>query len=268
MPSLGQDFTFGFSSVPVIDRMRAIKAAGFDDVMIWWGDGFVRADAAPEALFDAACASGLNVRTAHFPTDEAPALWQAGERGDAYERALISALRECGRRGIEHLVVHTTKKLITPEPNECGAQRMRRAAEAAEKYGIDIALENTRFLRYNQYLYQVPSPRMRFCFDCGHANCFTPDEDPLGRFGSRLATMHLHDNHGAAAGDEHLMPGEGAIDFERLSARLAALSPESYNLESHLSASDAAAGMSMEEYLARSFEALRRLIDGRLRKTA
>ena len=249
--------------------MRAIRNAGFDDVMIWWGTGFAGEKETPPAIFDAACARGLSVRTAHFPTYDTPSLWLEGERGDAYERALIDALKECGERRIRHLVVHTTKKLVTPPPNATGARRMTRAAEAAEKYGVDIALENTRFLAYNQYLYDhVPSGRLRFCFDCGHANCFTPGEDPLGRFGDRLVTMHLHDNHGAAAGDEHLRPGEGEIDFERLSARLSALSPESYNLESHYGAPDRARGLTMEEYLALSYETLVKLISGRLLRTA
>lgn len=249
--------------------MRAIKNAGFDDVMIWWGEGVIHEDNTSYELFDAACACGLNVRTAHFPSADTPSLWMEGDRGDAYEKALIRALRECGERNISHLVVHTTKKLITPPPNATGARRMAHAAETAEKYGVDIALENTRFLEYNQYLYDhVPSERMRFCFDCGHANCFTPGQDPLGRFSDRLVTMHLHDNHGAAAGDEHLMPGEGSIDFERLSTRLNALHPESYNLESHYSEKDRAVGLTMDEYLARSYEALLKLISGRLLQTA
>ena len=78
---------------------------------------------------------------------------------------------------------------------------MGRALEEAQAQGVNIALENTRFLRYNQYLYQrLNSPRLKFCFDSGHANCYTPQEDPLALFGDKLCTMHLHDNYGPGQG--------------------------------------------------------------------
>jgi sugar phosphate isomerase/epimerase len=65
------------------------------------------------------------------------------------------------------------------------------------------------------------------CFDIGHANL--SDEGIEGAFAllkSRIAQLHLHDNHGAALNkDEHLWPGSGTIDwaaFSRLAAELPA----------------------------------------------
>ena len=193
---LGIDFGFGYQHVEPRERMRAIRAAGFDDVMLWWGNEHVATDGTPQALFEVAQREGLRVRTAHFPTDQTPELWREGEAGDAYERQLISAVRDCGVRDIENLVVHTTKKLITPEPNPIGVRRVSHAVEEAERCGVNLAWENTRFLRYNAYLYEhVPSTRMRFCFDAGHANCFTPNEDPLGRPGGGRAYALGHGKH-------------------------------------------------------------------------
>lgn len=254
---IGIDFGFGCQQAAPQERMRAIREAGFDDVMLWWGNEHAATDGTPQGLFEMAQQARLRVRTVHFPTDQTPHLWREGEAGDAYERQLITAVRECGERGIENLVVHTTKKLITPEPNLIGVRRVLRAAEAAEKYGVNLAWENTRFLRYNAYLYEhVPSQRMRFCFDAGHANCFTPGEDPLGRFSGRMVTMHLHDNHGAQAGDEHMLPGMGNIDYEGLLKRLHALNPICYNLEVRMTHGQIESGMPMEEFLALAYESL------------
>lgn len=254
---IGIDFGFGCQQTEPQERMRAIRAAGFDDVMLWWGKEHAATDGTPQELFASAQRAGLRVRTVHFPTDQTPELWRDGEAGDAYERQLLAAIGQCGEREIENLVVHTTKKLITPEPNEIGVRRVLRAAEAAEKFGVNLAWENTRFLRYNAYLYErVPSGRMRFCFDAGHANCFTPGEDPLGRFGSRMVTMHLHDNHGALAGDEHMLPGMGNINYARLLERLQALNPVCYNLEVRMTPAQIESGMPMEEFLALAYESL------------
>lgn len=253
--TLGQNFRFGYDWIPPLTRMRAIRRAGFDDTMLWWGDEFASTDGFPMQLWRMARAQGLHVRTAHFPSTCAHHLWLEGEMGDRYERQLTGAIRDCGRLGIAHLVLHTTRRLITPPPCPQGAARLHRALRVAEVEGVDIALENTRFLRYNQYLYdQLDSPRLKFCFDSGHANCYTPQEDPLALFGDRLCTMHLHDNYGPAAGDQHHPLGQGTVDLDSLFARLAALQPESYNLESY--APPALAARSPQEYLSGSYRTL------------
>lgn len=257
-PTLGQNFRFGYDDVPPAQRMAAIRRAGFDDVMLWWGDEFEKTDGSPRALWRMARAEGLGVRTAHFPNHRAHWLWLPGERGDAYEAQMRRAVEDCGALGIRHLVVHTTRQLMTPEPNEAGVERLGRVLTLCEREGVNIALENTRFLRYNAYLYErLSSPNVKFCFDSGHAHCFTPGEDPLGRFGDKLCTMHLHDNFGPEAGDEHHLMGEGDVDFDALFARLRALQPESYNLESYCDPTSRFWGAPMADYLAASAARLR-----------
>ena len=242
MAYLGQDFPFGFEDIPAETRLRAVKSAGFDEVMIHWQE---ENGSSPKERYDQVIRAGLHVRTVHFPQEAMADLWREGEAGDRLEALMLSALREAGERGIDNMVAHTTRRLETPPPNETGLRRIFHCVEAAEKWGVNLALENTRFLQYNQYLFsRVPSPRLTFCYDCGHAHCFTPGYDPLALFGGRMTTMHLHDNHGLQ--DEHLLIGEGNIDLSLLFYRLAAYHPVSYNLESRCRGG----GMPLEEYLA------------------
>ena len=252
MLSIGHDLPFGFQDIPETDRLLALRAAGFDAVMIHWqeADGL-----GPCERYDRIIRTGLRIRTAHFPQEQTADLWREGEAGDRVEAQMVQALRELGERGIPHLVVHTTRKKITPEPNETGAARFARAVEAAEKYGVNIALENTRFPWYNQYLYdRISSPRLAFCFDCGHAHCFTPGMDPLAMFGDRLVTTHLHDNHGHK--DEHLLIGEGTVDLEDVFRRLAAKGMTEYNLETRYRPDPDKPAWSLEEYLEKAFSRL------------
>ena len=47
-------------------------------------------------------------------------------------------------------------------------------------------------LRYNSYIYKnLSSSALGFCFDCGHAHCYTPDENPLEMFASYISTTHI-----------------------------------------------------------------------------
>jgi sugar phosphate isomerase/epimerase len=68
-----------------------------------------------------------------------------------------------------------------------------------------------------------------------------------------MVATHLNDNHGPGPGecDEHLLLGEGTIDFGDLFTRMKALKPESYNMETSYEPAWRR-GLSMAEYLERS----------------
>ena len=63
------------------------------------------------------------------------------------------------------------------------------------------------------------------CFDAGHAHLSdTGLEGSFPLLKSRIAELHLHDNHGAASNkDEHLWPGSGTLDWAALSRLTAEL---------------------------------------------
>jgi sugar phosphate isomerase/epimerase len=59
------------------------------------------------------------------------------------------------------------------------------------------------------------------CLDLGHAHATVGVDAAIATLGSRIATLHVHDNH--AVKDEHLWPGEGTIDWPTAIAGLKAL---------------------------------------------
>ena len=259
----GQNFRFGFYDVSPEERLAAIKNAGFDETMFWWGDEFESIDGSRLKLFDTALKVGLEVHTCHFPSTHADHLWYGGEVGDSYVKQFDEALRECGERGVSNLVLHLTRKTITPEPNEYGVANFAKMLDSAEKYGVVIAIENTRFLRYNDFILQrFHSPYIGFCFDSGHANCYTPKENPLEKYGKMLVTTHIHDNMGPTGEempDKHHLMGEGTVDFDKIFAGLKKFNATHYNLESYCNESSRYYGkLNHEQYLQLSFETLTR----------
>lgn len=89
----------------------------------------------------------------------------------------------------------------------------------AREVGTVIAIENIfekEPSTLRGLLESIDDPLFRHCFDVGHWNMFascTLDEW-FQELGPLIAESHLHDNSGAA--DEHLPPGEGTVDFDRL----------------------------------------------------
>lgn len=257
----GQNFRCGFYEVSPERRMKAIAEAGFDETMFWWGDEYEQTDGTRFELFDMAVKFGLGVNTCHFPSTNADYLWYGDERAEKYVKQFNQACCECGERGIKNLVLHLTKKLITPEPNEYGPVNFARMLDSAKRNNIVIAIENTRFLRYNDFILQrFPNePNIGFCYDCGHNNAYTHDELPLEKYGSMLVTTHIHDNLGpnGTPPDQHHLMGEGVIDFDRVFARLKHYGAKRYNLESYCNETSKYYGkLSVEEYLNLSYKTL------------
>lgn len=59
------------------------------------------------------------------------------------------------------------------------------------------------------------------CLDLGHAHITVGTAEAITAFGSRIGSVHVHDNHGFK--DEHLWPGDGSIDWPATAAALKAL---------------------------------------------
>jgi sugar phosphate isomerase/epimerase len=49
------------------------------------------------------------------------------------------------------------------------------------------------------------------CLDLGHAHVTVGVAEAIATLGARIASVHVHDNHGLK--DEHLWPGDGTIDW-------------------------------------------------------
>jgi sugar phosphate isomerase/epimerase len=263
---LGQNFRCGFYDVKPEERLRLIKKVGFDSVMFWWGDEFENTDGSRYDLTDCALRLGLKVQTVHFPSTHADYLWR-DETRRLYVDMLIKALYDCAHYGVENLVMHTTRQLITPPYNEAGLNEFKRAVAVAEKEGVNIAVENTRFPLYNRYIYEnIPSKNVTLCYDTGHEHCYTKDWDILSAFGSKLSTTHIHDNNGEK--DEHHLMGEGNINYAPIFARLKELKVTSYNLETYCNQSSRYYGkLSCEEFLQLSYNKLVQLIEDSNRTT-
>jgi sugar phosphate isomerase/epimerase len=88
------------------------------------------------------------------------------------------------------------------------------------------------------------------CMDMGHAHIMSSVEQAIGTLGNRIASVHVHDNHGIK--DEHLWPGEGTIDWPKSVGALQALkAPPAAVLEIHYSLNGD--GATLQEKIQKSF---------------
>ncbi|MDR1693540.1 MAG: sugar phosphate isomerase/epimerase [Oscillospiraceae bacterium] len=196
---------FGYE-LPKEDRFRLIKAAGFDGISLWWADDF--GDGTYRDNPGLARGAGLTVENVHAPFERCNDIW--GAAGEELLAHYLTIVSDCGEHEIPAVVIHLSSGKTPPPPNEAGLNRLQRLVCHAEGRGVRVAFENLRESPHLDFtLSRIPSAG--FCFDSGHRNCWTPDEDLLTRYGERLFVLHLHDNDGSD--DQHKIPFDGTVDW-------------------------------------------------------
>ncbi len=157
---------------------------------------------------------------------------------------LTTIIELAGRIACAWMVVHGGYHFTNDAPNRMRAacERLARSAPSAREAGVELWLENhnaepteaeIHYMPHNvdemrRYFGQLADPVFKWSFNVAHAHLVPEDIDGfLDAFGVRnLAQVRLNDNRGHK--EEHLLPGEGNIDFAATFARLRDLGYEGH----------------------------------------
>lgn len=165
------------------------------------------------------------------------------------------ALQACDLMEVRTCTIHvgnTSREYQNNDPETLIGyitQSLEELLPTAERYGVTICIENIwdpingadALLRQIRHFNH--SPWLGICYDAGHANLIAnpvPDNrgaacyqwlkvaglahvewdgQLLDKLLPHIVNCHLHDNHGVE--DEHLLPGEGNIDWPTIMRKLA-----------------------------------------------
>ena len=192
----------------VYETIDAIKAAGFRKVFVQWYDK--EWEPTQKQQLDYARSQGLEVIFAHLGYQNINEIWLDTEAGEALVERYCRDIDECKANGIDMVMMHLCSKSTAPGPNETGLERIRKIVSYGESVGVKVAFENTKIPGYQEYVCER-IPEVGNCYDAGHCHAHFNDEYDYSLFADRFYCVHLHDNHGER--DEHLLPGDGTIDW-------------------------------------------------------
>ena len=150
-------------------------------------------------------------------------------------RRFLQAAALAKRYGAEKMVVHSGFIPLVYYPEWFAPQSAAFWREFLNDVdGLTLCVENvmeTSPDALRQIAEQVNDPRLRICFDVGHAFCQSGDLAPwLDALAPYLSHVHLHNNHGSS--DEHLGLPDGTLDMAAVIRQLEALAPQAtYTLE-------------------------------------
>jgi len=248
---------YGFQ-LPLIERLRAVRRAGFETVMLWWEDNEMADEAGREALMEAVADIGLEVENVHLPFGGNDLWSENDETREEFVEAHVARLRACGAAGIPAAVMHVTSGAESAGPNRHGLEAMARIADAAARARVTLAVENTRKPECVEFLLDnIGTDRFGLCYDTSHGRLYEPREfSLLERFPDRIKCFHVSDNDGEA--DRHWIPGRGVVDWAGFAARF----PPRYRRGSlSLEVYPERGDIEPEKHLADAFAALRNLRD-------
>lgn len=249
---------FGYH-IPMTERADLIKATGFRHVMIWWGDDFVDLDGPKEAVPEIFRRADLNIAGVHLPFKGINNIWLDNAEGAGIFDNLRAGLKSCKEHELPLAVLHVSSGHNPPPFSPIGIKRFQALADQAAHDGVILTLENLRMLDYLDYVFaEVQSETLGFCYDSGHDLLYTPKPYLLlDQYGHKLQALHLHDNHGVF--DEHLIPGEGLIDWLLIKAKLQTYFKGPYMLECQSHGKDAKK-TAPRDYLAKAYNAALKLL--------
>ena len=151
------------------------------------------------------------------------------------KRRFLQAAALAKRYGAEKMVVHSGFIPLVYYPEWFAPQSAAFWREFLNDVdGLTLCVENvmeTSPDALRQIAEQVNDPRLRICFDVGHAFCQSGELAPwLDALAPYLSHVHLHNNHGSS--DEHLGLPDGTLDMAAVIRQLEALAPQAtYTLE-------------------------------------
>jgi sugar phosphate isomerase/epimerase len=130
--------------------------------------------------------------------------------------------------GASRVVFHVAAEEVTPEDRAAWLKRQAaRWQMALGGRSLKVMLENewaTPPGLLRDAVDSVGLGNVGACLDVGHAHLCArlPVADWVPMLGSRIRHLHLHDNESCPDDDQHLLPGRGTIDWDRLAAALRA----------------------------------------------
>lgn len=205
----------------------------------------------------------------HAPFGHINDMWLDREEGEQMCADLIASIDRCALLNIPICVLHLSSGENPPSITDVGRHRYTELVEYAAKKNVKIAFENLRKLANLAWAMEAfaDCEHVGFCWDTGHELCFTPGVEFMPLFGKRLLCTHVHDNRGIRFGDDHMLPFDGTLNWNRFAEHIR---NSGYNGTLMLEVtsdqkSNLYETMTGEEYLLRAATAarkLRNIVDG------
>ena len=222
MISIGTTFNYGIS---LREQLPLIKTAGFTHISI--GARIEHSDylenEGKKKIRTMVDGYGLEVCSIHTPFGQgmdisAPDVAISERTVEIYQRCIDTAAYLSARVVIFHPTAYLRSDRIDKRKDVL-VRNVERLLGHAKKEGVKLAVENDSYEPSNDLLGhsldEIADSAYGFCYDSSHDNLVRRPLVLLDKYGHRLLTTHISDNHGE--NDDHILPFEGTFDWAGIS---------------------------------------------------
>jgi len=144
--------------------------------------------------------------------------------GEIAKNRILQNLKIAKSLSVEYVIFHANfNPLISNKSYEQNwlKQNANFWSEIIKKHNLTILLENMWEATpgiFKKLLLKVRSPRLKICFDTGHANIFSkvPMEEWIASLHKDISYIHVNDNKKDI--DNEIVPGKGTINWRKFSS--------------------------------------------------
>lgn len=199
---------------PIDEQFTLMKKYGFETTFV----GSLNPNL--DEIMKACEKYGIVMENYHAPFSHINDIWLDIPEGEAMLKELTDSIDNCAKYGVPTLIVHLSSGDTPPRMNDLGFSRFDKLMAYAKEKGVTIAFENQRKLANLAYVFEQYE-EARFCWDTGHEACFAYGRQFMPLFSDKLAALHVHDNYCIHNGDNHMIPFDALIDFDRVTSQIA-----------------------------------------------
>lgn len=197
-------------------RVKEIKEAGYDHLMLWWEDETYPEFIDRREFIKIVKSYDLKLDNVHLPSDGINTLWFEGSDRIKKVDEIRRWMNECRESGAEMVVLHSTSGIGIALDKSMGYKSFEKIIGEAEDIKLKVAVENIRMLKYLDFvLEEFISDYAGLCYDSSHD--FIEGQSCGGileRWKDRLFCLHLSDCDGIS--DKHWIPGKGIVDWRKI----------------------------------------------------
>ncbi len=190
--------------------------AGFDSVII----PFDFIDQHKENTINILNEKNLKLQMVHcrYKEEDLDFFWQDDSRGQAVFEDYIFQIENIKYLAPVDFIIHLacTKG---KHYSKLGQQRLEKIVAKAKECGVRVCVENTFSTHQQTKIFEnIDDENLKMCYDCGHENWLTPEDNLIEIFRDKIVQIHLHSNDGTF--DKHQPIFEGTIDVKNLAKKL------------------------------------------------
>lgn len=216
------------------ERIKLIKQAGYDYVMLWWEDEIYPKFIDKKQLINIVDCYDLKLDNIHLPFDDINLLWSEDKtKRQNHLVKILKWMNECKSNGANLVVLHTTHGNNLNLDYKIGYDSFDFIVKTAEDIKLHIAFENTQMFHYTDFiLKEFSSKYAGFCYDSSHdfVNGQSSGEI-LEKWKHKLLCVHLSDNDGTC--DRHWIPTKGHVNWDKIISIIKQTNIKSFSMETY-----------------------------------